>query len=99
MTYIDDEDIVFINIPICTHERLNIFPLSQHSLDIFSCRDNCSITVACIVVATVELVHDECCSITAYVLDLCEFRIDNHATCRIPWVRGKDNGSATGYLF
>ena len=43
--------------------------------DVFSCAHCGSVTVTGVIVATIEFVHNQGCSITAQVLDLCKLRI------------------------
>ncbi len=70
-----------------------------HIFNIIRCGNCGPVTIGRIVVATIELVHDQRCSITANVLDLCKLRVLHNFTGRVSWVRSKNDGCATGDLF
>ena len=57
------------------------------------------VAVAGVVVATVELIHDQCSSVTADILDLGELRVLDYFPRRIAGVRGQDDrGSSCDLL-
>jgi len=58
-----------------------------------------AVAVTCIIVATVELVHDECCAVTAYVLDFCELGVGDYLSCRVSRVARQDYRGSPGNLF
>jgi hypothetical protein len=60
-------------------------------LNIFSCTYSCAITVTCVIVTTIEFVHDQRGSVPADVLDLSELGVFDNLSCRIAGVGGKDN--------
>ena len=66
--------------------------------DVISSAHGGTVTVARVVVATVEFIHDQRCSITAQILDLCQLRVLHHLTCRVARVGGQDDRSTARNL-
>lgn len=52
-----------------------------------------------VVVATIELIHDEGPTIAAHVLDVLELRVADDLACRVTWIACQQNPSTTCCLF
>lgn len=63
-------------------------------LDIVGSRDDSAVAVGRVVVAAIELIHDQGRAVTANVLDLGEFRVGDHLAGGVARVRGQDDGGA-----
>ena len=70
-----------------------------HIDDVVSSAHCSTVAIASVIVTTVELVHDQCCSITAQVLDLCKLRILHNLAGWVARVGGQDDRSTTRNLF
>jgi hypothetical protein len=57
-------------------------------LDVGGGADSGPVAVGCVVVASVEFIHDECCSVSADVLDLSKLGIGNDLSSGISWIGG-----------
>lgn len=69
-----------------------------HILDVLSRGNRRPIAVRSVIVATVELIHDEGGAVTADILDLCELGVLDDFAGRVARVRGQDNGRAASDL-
>lgn len=65
-------------------------------LDVFGGRNHGAVAFGGVVVAAVELVHDEGGTVTADVLNLAQFRIRDHLACGVARVGGEDDRSTAG---
>ncbi len=69
-----------------------------HILDIIGGGHSSTVTIGGVVVAAVELIHDQSSSITADVLNLGELRVLHDLACWVTRVRSQDDRHAAGDL-
>ena len=55
-------------------------------LDVCSRADGRAVAVAGVIVASIEFVHNECCAVTAYVLNLGELGVGDDLARGVSWV-------------
>lgn len=67
-------------------------------LNVLGCGDRSAVTVAGVVVATVELVADECSTTAAEVLNFSQLGIGHNPSRRVARVGGQDDRGAPGDL-
>ena len=67
-----------------------------HVFDVFRCADGRAITVACVVIPAIELVHDQRGAIAADVLDFFEFGVGHDLASGVARIGGEDYGCAAG---
>jgi hypothetical protein len=68
-------------------------------IDVLCGTDGGTIAVGGIVISTVELIHDQCGSVTADILNLGEFGVLDYFSGGITGVRGEDDGCSSGDFF
>lgn len=67
-----------------------------HVLDIVCRADGGSVAIASVIVSAVKLVHDECCPVTANVLDFGKFWVFDDLTGRVARIRCQNYRCSSG---
>jgi hypothetical protein len=69
-----------------------------HIINILRRGNGSAVTVWRVIVPAIELIHDKRCSVTADILNLCELRVLDYSSGRIPWVRSENDWCSTWNL-